>query len=336
MNVVWFWTLATMLTAYAVLDGYDLGVGALHLWIAQGDEERRIALNAIGPVWNGNEVWLIAAGGMMVVSFPRVYASGFSGFYLALMVALWLLILRGVSIEFRSKLESPLWRSLWDSGFWFGSFLLCLLLGVALGNVLRGLPIGQDGFFQGSFGLLLNPYSLLTGILSLVVLPWHGANYLRVKAEGELLARAEKWSWWLLWLAALLVIGVTLATFRVRNEVFGSFRDHAVFFFFPLLTLAGLVLGFMSRRSERASWAFRASTLTVAGLLGSAAATVYPNLLISTLNPQYSLTIHNAASSPHALRASFIANVVGMIGVIVYSTYVHRIFRGKVRLDGHY
>src|SRR5579885_3703372 len=174
MNITWFWVLGAMLTAYAVLDGYDLGVGAVSLWIAKGDDQRRMALNAIGPVWNGNEVWLLAAGGMMVVSFPRVYAAGFSGFYLALMVVLWLLILRGVSIEFRSQVDHELWRAFWDVGFCVGSLLISLLLGVALGNVLRGLPIRPVGYFQGPFTLLLNPYSILTGFLSLVILAWHG------------------------------------------------------------------------------------------------------------------------------------------------------------------
>lgn len=322
-----------MLTAYAVLDGYDLGVGALHLLIARKDDERRIAINAIGPVWNGNEVWLIAAGGMMVVSFPRVYASGFSGFYLALMVVLWLLILRGVSIEFRGQLDNALWRSLWDTGFWFGSTLLALLLGVALGNVLRGLPLGPDGYFQGTFALLLNPYSLLTGILSLIVLGWHGTSYLRLKSEGALLERARKWSAHLWWAVAAVTAIATIATFEVRPSLAANFRSHPLGWIFPLLTALALAGGFLCRRGDLDRGAFRSSTLAILGLMGSAATSVYPNLLTSTLNPAYSLTVYNAAWSPLALRASLIANLFGMIGVIVYSTYVHRTFRGKVRLD---
>lgn len=335
MNIVWFWTLGGMLIAYSILDGYDLGVGALHLFIARGDHERRISINAIGPVWNGNEVWLVAAGGMMVVSFPRVYASGFSGFYLALMLVLWLLILRGVSIEFRSKLESGLWRSFWDTGFWFGSFLLCLLLGVALGNVLHGLPIGPSGFFQGTFALMLNPYSLLAGILSLALLPWHAANYLRTKTEGELLARAERWSRVLLCLVVLLVGVMTVVTFKIRPGIFASFRSHPLFFLFPVLTVAGLVLGFFAWRPGCSRIAFVASTLTIAGLLASAAATVFPDLLVSTIRPDYSLNIYNAASSHHALVVSFIANILGMVAVALYSAYVHRTFQGKVQLGSH-
>ena len=337
MNVAWFWVLSGMLAAYAVLDGYDLGVGTLSLWIAKGDDERRVVLNSIGPVWNGNEVWLLAAGGMMVVSFPRVYASAFSGFYLALMLVLWLLILRGVSIELRSQSKNPLWRALWDAGFWVGSLLLALLLGVALGNVVRGLPIGPDGYFQGTFALMLNPYALLTGILNVVVLAWHGSNYLRVKTEGALLARAVRWSRTLWWLVVAMVIVVTGATFMVLAGSPRTFQAYPVAWAVPFLILAGLVWGFLSRGEDRGSAAFRSSTLLILALMVTAALTVFPNLLPSTLNPQYSLNIYNAASSHHALRVSLIANAVGMIGVIVYSTYVHRVFHGKVRLDeGHY
>ncbi len=334
LNVVWFWALAAMLTTYATLDGYDLGVGSLHLWIARGDTERRIALNAIGPLWNGNEVWLIASGGLMVVSFPRVYASGFSGFYLALIVALWLLVLRGVSIEFRSQIDNSLWKALWDVSFWLGSWLLAFLLGVALGNVVRGLPVGADGYFQGSFALLLNPYSLLVGVLSVIVLAWHGANYLRLKTEDTLPERALHTSA-RLWVLVVILTGLTtVATYFTRPDAGQKFISHPLALIFPLITLAGLVGGFFSRRANDRV-AFRSSTLVIVGLMGSAAASIFPDLLTSTLNPAYSLSVYNAASSPHALRAAFIANAIGMVGVIAYSTYIHRKFRGKVRLGRH-
>lgn len=337
INAIWFWVLGAMLTAYAVLDGYDLGVGSMSLWIAKTDEERRLALNSIGPVWNGNEVWLLAAGGMMVVSFPRVYAVGFSGFYLALMLVLWLLILRGVSIEFRSQSQNPLWRALWDAGFWVGSFLLALLLGVALGNVVRGLPIGADGNFQGTFALMLNPYALLTGILSVVVLAWHGSNYLRVKTEGPLFERAVRWSRTLWWIVVAMVIVVTIATFIVLSGSPRTFQVYPAAWVIPFFILAALVWGFWSRGGDRSNGAFRSSVLLVVALMLTAALTVFPNLLPSTVSPEYSLNIYNSASSPHALRVSLIANVFGMIAVVVYSSYVHRVFHGKVRLEeGHY
>ncbi|HXH50414.1 MAG TPA: cytochrome d ubiquinol oxidase subunit II [Terriglobia bacterium] len=337
INVIWFFVLGAMLTAYTVLDGYDLGVGSLSLWIARNDDERRMALNSIGPVWNGNEVWLLAAGGMLVVSFPRVYAVGFSGFYLALMLVLWLLILRGVSIEFRSQSRNPLWRDLWDAGFWVGSLLLALLLGVALGNVVRGLPIGADGYFQGTFALMLNPYALLTGILTVVVLAWHGTNYLRVKTEGALFERAVRWSRTLWWIVVAMVIVVTIATFVVLSGSPRTFNVYPAAWVLPLFILVGLVWGFFSRGENRSTSAFRSSSLLIIALMLTAALTVFPNLLPSTVDPQYSLNIYNSASSPHALRVSLIANAFGMIAVIVYSTYVHRVFHGKVRLDeGHY
>ncbi len=337
MNVIWFFVLGAMLTAYTVLDGYDLGVGSLSLWIAKNDDERRLVLNSIGPVWNGNEVWLLAAGGMMVVSFPRVYAAGFSGFYLALMLVLWLLILRGVSIEFRSQSQNPLWRALWDAGFWVGSILLALLLGVALGNVVRGLPIGSDGNFQGTFALMLNPYALLTGILTVVVLAWHGSNYLRVKTEGALFERAVKWSRTLWWIAVAMVVVTTLATFIMLAGSPRSFQVYPAAWVIPFFIAAGLIWGYMSRSADRSTAAFRSSTVVIVALMLTAALTVFPNLLPSTINPQYSLNIYNAASSPHALRVSLIANGFGMIAVVIYHTYVHRVFHGKVRLDqGHY
>jgi cytochrome bd ubiquinol oxidase subunit II len=337
MNIIWFWTIGAMLIAYAVLDGYDLGVGALHPWLAKTDSERRMVLNSIGPVWNGNEVWLLAGGGMLVVAFPRVYAVGFSGFYLALMVVLWLLILRGVSIEFRGQLEDPLWRTLWDTGFWLGSLLISLLLGVALGNVLRGLPIGQDGTFQGTFALMLNPYSVLTGLLSVAVLGWHGANYLRVKCDGDLLTRARAWSAGLWWAVMAMTVVVTIGTFVARPTTPANFRAFALAALLPVITLVALGWGFIARKPERDSSAFRSSTLLIISLLGTAAATVFPNLLTSTISPDFSLTLYNAASTPHALRAAFLANIFGMIAVITYTTLVHRYFSGRVgEGEGHY
>lgn len=337
MNVTWFFLLGAMLTAYTVLDGYDLGVGSLSLWIAKNDGERRLALNSIGPVWNGNEVWLLAAGGMLVVSFPRVYAAGFSGFYLALMLVLWLLILRGVSIEFRSQSTNPLWRAVWDAGFWFGSILLALLLGVALGNVVRGLPIGTDGYFHGTFALMLNPYALLTGILTVAVLAWHGANYLRVKTEGALFERAVRWSRMLWWITLGMVIVTTVATFIMLAGSPRTFQVYPLAWAIPLFIPVALVWGFLSGGADRSAAAFRSSVLLIIALMLTAALTVFPNLLPSTINPQYSLNIYNAASSPHALRVSLIANAIGMIAVIIYHTYVHRVFHGKVKLEeGHY
>jgi cytochrome d ubiquinol oxidase subunit II len=331
MSIAWFWVLGIMLTAYAVLDGYDLGVGAVHLWLARGEQERRVSINAIGPVWNGNEVWLIAAGGMMVVSFPRVYASSFSGFYLALMLVLWLLILRGISIEFRSQFDHPMWRAFWDACFWIGSLLLTFLLGVALGNVLGGLPVARDGYFQGTFALLLNPFSILTGLLSTVTLVWHGTNYLQVKAEGGLLRRARRWSRTLWYIEAPLFLATTAVTLVRFERIRGNFVKYPAAFAFPMIALGGLVAGYFYCGSEKDRCAFRSSAALIVGLMGSAAASMFPDLLYSTLNPKYSLTVWNAASSPHALWTAFLANLIGMVAVGFYSFRLHRLFSGKVR-----
>ena len=335
IHALWFGLLGVMLAVYAVLDGYDLGAGAAHLWLARSDAERRIVLNSIGPVWNGNEVWLLAAGGMMVVSFPRLYAAAFSGFYLALVLVLWLLILRGVSIEFRSKIAHELWRALWDAGFCIGSLLLALLLGVALGNVLRGLPIGPQGVFQGTFAIMLNPYALLTGVLSVAVLAWHGMNFLRGKTEGVLHERALRWSSRLWWAALLLALGTTAATFTLRAGIGFNFARAPWALALPALSLFGFAWSQTGSGDAGDRRAFAGSTLAIIGLLGSAAATVYPALLPSTLSPAYSLTIDNAASSPHAMITAFIANLVGMVVVAGYSLYLHRLFRGKTRLGRH-
>ncbi len=332
MNQLWFWWLAGMFAVYALLDGYDLGVGAIYLWLPREGDSRGFALAAIGPVWNGNEVWLIAAGGLLVVSFPRVYALGFSGFYLALMLVLWFLILRGVAIEFRGQLAQPLWSDFWDAGFGVASLALALLLGVALGNLVRGLPIA-GGSFQGSFALLLNPYALLVGLLSLALLAWHGANYLRFKTDPPLQTRAREYSRRLYLATLFLAVVVTIYTY-IAGYI-GDFGSHPLFWIFPLVTLAGLALAAAAGR-RRDLAAFYASMLVIAGLLGSAAATVFPNLLRSTLGSGDSLTIYNAASSPLALKAAFIANAIGLLAVIAYTYYIHRIFRGKVQTPGYH
>lgn len=335
MSTIWFWTLAGMLTTYAALDGYDLGVGALHLWLARDDHERRIGLNAIGPVWNGNEVWLIATGGMLVVTFPRVYAAAFSGFYLALIVVLWLLVLRGIAIEFRGQIGHALWSNFWDATFGMASLALTLLLGVALGNLVRGLPIGADGYFVGSFTLMLNPYAMLTGLLSLCVLSWHGLNFMRTKAEGELLARARRWSR-PFWGAALgLALLATAATHAARPDMFANFRHYPIALALPILALCGFGWGqgWKTGGSDRRS--FAGSTLAIMGLLGSAAATAFPNLLRSSLAPGYSLTVYNAASGTHGLITALVANGIALTVVVSYSIYIHRVFRGAVRLGSH-
>ncbi|HXY41811.1 MAG TPA: cytochrome d ubiquinol oxidase subunit II, partial [Vicinamibacteria bacterium] len=213
INDAWFVVLAAMLTGYAVLDGFDLGTGVVHLLVGRSQRERATLIDVIGPVWNGNEVWLLAAGGSMVVAFPRVYATGFSGFYLALMLVLWLLLGRGLAIEFRHQLDSELWRDAWDVVFAVASTLLAVLFGVAVGNVLHGLPLDANGEFLGSFTLLLNPFSILCGVLSLAVLALHGAAWLALKTTAAVQQRARRFSRGLFWAVVALLAAVVAASF---------------------------------------------------------------------------------------------------------------------------
>jgi cytochrome d ubiquinol oxidase subunit II len=331
INEAWFLVLAAMLTTYAVLDGFDLGVGVLHLLLARTEEEREAGINAIGPVWNGNEVWLIAVGGSMVVAFPHVYAAAFSGFYLAVMLVLWLLILRGLGIEFRHQVDNPLWRQAWDVTFSLASILLAVLFGVALGNVLRGVPLDAVGEFQGSFALLLNPFSVLGGILSLVVLSLHGAAYLAMKTDGELHARARRAVGGLWWLVLVLLAAMVAGSFPVRPDFARNFLLAPGFFAVPLFGVACLIVlrAFWSAGQDRR--AFLASAGTIVGILGSAAVGLFPRLLPSPAGSGgVSLDIYNAAAPRESLRIALSVCLVGMGIVVIYLTRIYRLWSGKV------
>lgn len=331
INTAWFVVLAAMLAAYAVLDGFDLGVGALHLFVGRTREEREVAINAIGPVWNGNEVWLIAAGGSMVVAFPHLYAAAFSGFYLALMLVLWLLILRGVGIEFRHQVDNPMWQDAWDVTFAGSSALLAVLFGAAFGNVLRGVPFDANGEFTGSFALLLNPFALLCGVLGLVTLALHGAAYLVVKTEGPLQARARAWML-PLWMLTMVVLAVVVgSSFLVRPDFTSNFVSAPVLLLVPATGLAAAVALLFFARRRNDTRAFLASSLFIVGVLGSAAAGLYPRLLpalAGSLHP--SLDIYNSASPARSQEIALAIYLVGIAIVLVYLVNLYRVWRGKV------
>jgi cytochrome d ubiquinol oxidase subunit II len=337
INTIWFFVLAGMLTTYAVLDGFDLGVGALHLLVARTEEEREAGINAIGPVWNGNEVWLMAAAGSMVVAFPHLYASAFSGFYLALMLVLWLLVLRGLGIEFRHQIDSLLWRQAWDVVFSLSSILLAVLFGVAFANVLRGVPLDAFGEFQGTFALLLNPFSLLGGVLSLAVLSLHGAAYLAMKTEGELHARARRAVGALWWAVTGLLAATVAASFPVRPDFANNFVHAPALFVVPAFGVACLFALRASWSAGRDGRAFFASAGTIVGILGSAAVGLFPRLLPSTAgNLGQTLDIYNAAAPPHSLRIALGIYLVGIGIVIIYLTRIYRVWRGKVGREDTY
>ena len=339
LGTLWFWIVALMLAAYVVLDGFDLGVGAVYLFVARTEDERQQALRSIGPVWDGNEVWLLAAGGTLFFAFPLLYASSFSGFYLPLMIVLWLLILRGISIELRSHLDDPLWKSFFDGLFAFSSTLLAIFYGAALANVVRGVPIGSDDYFflplwtdwqPGPHPGILDWYTVLGGVLALIALAMHGALYLFLKTEGDLEKRSRNLAA-KLWIAiiALTVISIP-ATVLARPDSLHNYQEHPIAFLFPCFVLASLLIVFAAMRAKRALTAFLASCVYLAAMLAGAAAGLFPVLLPTVGTEGRNITIANALAGEHTLRVGLIWWTVGTLLAIGYSTTVFWLFRGKV------
>src|SRR5512142_2084164 len=309
LNTVWFVLIGVLLTGYAVLDGFDLGVGVLHLF-ARGEEERRIHINAIGPVWDGNEVWLLTAGGALFAAFPVVYATVFSGFYLALMLVLVALILRAVSFEFRGKVASAGWRRLWDWAIGLGSLVPSIVFGVAVGNLLRGLPFDADGNLDVTLFGLLNPYALLIGVLSLATFLMHGATYLTLKTGGALQDRMAR-------LAANLWVGyvVTFVLASVATFVAAPWIYRAPGPSIPTIVCVAALLASefvlpLALRDRRFGRAFLASSVAIAAQIGLAAAALYPRLVPARPDLERSLTIFNAASSPRTLTTMLVIALV--------------------------
>lgn len=332
LNTIWFILFGVLITGYAILDGFDLGAGILHLW-TRNEPWRRISINAIGPVWDGNEVWLLTAGGALFAAFPIVYATVFSGFYLALMLLLVALIGRAVAIEFRGKVDNPAWRRLWDWVFGLGSLLPAILFGVAVGNILRGLPIDEKGMFTGSFLGLLNPYAVLVGLVSLAMCTMHGSVYLTMKTDGEQRLWARKWASnaWIAFVALYFL--ATLATVFVSPFLFQSLPGNPLFWVVFLLELAGMIYLPVALKAGRFGRAFLASAVTIAGAIGVAALSLYPRLVPSLTSLDYSLTITTASSTPRTLAVMLVIALLGMPLVIAYTIYIYRVFRGKVVLD---
>lgn len=334
LNTIWFGLFGVLIIGYAILDGFDLGVGVLSLF-ARGDHEKRIHLNAIGPVWDGNEVWLLTGGGALFAAFPEVYATVFSGFYLALMLLLVALIARAVSFEFRSKVESPAWRRAWDLAFGLGSLLPAILFGVAVGNVLRGVPLTEDGQFAGTFLGLLNPFALLVGILSLAMFTTHGAIYLAGKTEGALQARAEKAA--ALGYRAWLVLYAAATAWAVLGapHLFDGVLARPLFWIGLVLVLGGLVALPGALKQRRFHRAFLSSSVAIGSMTALAGISLYPRLVPALGDLSRSLDIWNAASTPRTLTVMLVIALVGMPVVLAYTIAIHRVFRGRVVLDEH-
>ena len=329
LNTAWFLVLAFLLAGYAVLDGFDLGIGTIHLLLGRSREDRGRLIDSIGPVWNGNEVWLLGTGGALVAAFPNLYAASFSGFYLALMLVLWLLLLRGLGIEFRHQIHDPLWEHAWDVVFSIASLLLALLFGVALGNVLRGVPFDEHGEFRGTFAVLLNGFSILGGLLSVVTLAMHGASWAALKLDGDLQQRARRFAA-SGWIGSAVLLGAMIAaSFVVRPDFTRNFTQYPLLLVVPAFTLAslGLTRYFVGRDDRRA---FLASSGYIAGVLASIAAGLYPMLLPSSAGTAFpGLDIYNAAAPFGSLRAALIMYIIGISIVIVYLVNIYRVWKGK-------
>ena len=346
METVWFVLVAFMLVAYVVLDGFDLGAGIIHLFVAHTNEERRMVLRAIGPVWDGNEVWLIAGGGTLFFAFPLLYASSFSGFYLPLNMVLWLLILRGIGIEFRMHIDNQVWRDFFDGLFSIGSLLLAIFFATALGNVIRGVPFRPDHYFfeplwtnfvPGPDAGVLDWYTVLAGVVGLIALTVHGANYLALKTEGDLGRRSRAAAKSLSPLLAALTVASCVATLLVRPQVTHNYTAHPIGFLIPIFVVASLTIMFVSHRKKDDRTAFLSSCAYLAFMLIGAAFALYPSVLPSS-NPQVAdLTIHNAAAGSYSLTYGLIWWSIGILIAIGYFVLIYRMFRGKVSLEsgGH-
>lgn len=328
MSSAGFCVIAFMLTAYVLLDGFDLGVAAIAPFIGRDERERGAAMASIGPFWNGNEVWLIASGAALFALFPRAYASSFSGFYLPFIIVLWLLMFRGMSLELRHHFPSRIWREFWDAAFTVASALLIFIFGVALGNVLRGFPLDAAGYFRGTFGYLLNPYALLVGVFALGVLGLHGATFAAMRIEGVPGDRARRLSSQFFWIVVALFVAVTVATFCVRGA-----PGAPIVALLGVLSVAALAALAVALRRASAAGAFAASSAFIGALMASAATAIYPFLLPAVAGGAGGITIFDAAPSAAALACALVVTILGSIAVLIYGSFVWRRMGGKVSVE---
>ncbi|MEQ8168975.1 MAG: cytochrome d ubiquinol oxidase subunit II [Candidatus Eremiobacterota bacterium] len=329
LETIWFILWGLLWAVYFMLDGFDLGLGTLMPFLAKNEENKKIIYNSIGPFWDGNEVWLISAGGVTFAAFPKTYAVMFSSMYSALMLVLFALIIRGISIEFRGKLDHPLWKKIWDTGLVAGSFLPAVLLGVAFANIFQGIPIDGDGIYRGNLFTLLNPYGLLGGVFFLLLFLLHGSLWLAIKSEGELNNRAAGLSE-ILWVTLLVVTLIFLLVTKLLTGLFDNYIHMPVLFIIPLLTVTGLVLSrlFIYKKSWWKAWFSSCLTILSATFFGVTG--LYPAMLPSSIDPSFSLTVYNSSSSPLTLKIMLVVALVFVPIVIIYQTWVYSLFKDKL------
>ncbi len=360
LKIIWWLLVGALLIGFALLGGFDLGVGTLLPFVAQTDKQRRVLLNSVGPTWEGNQVWLLTAGGAMFAAWPLVYAAAFSGFYWAMLLVLFALFFRPVGFEYRSKIQNPRWRAAWDWGLFVGGFVPALVFGVAFGNLLQGVPFQYDEFvrpqYTGSFWALLNPFALLAGIISLTMLVMHGAVFLQMRTEAEIFARAKKAVriFGIVFLVAFAIAGLWQAYgiegYRIVSSpdtgsafspldkkvevVAGAWmQNYAVCswtLLAPILAFAGAILALILSALNRPGLAFIFSGSALAGVILTAGFAMYPFIIPSSSHPDGSLTIFDATSSHRTLNLMFIAVVVFLPIVLAYTSWVYRVMRGKI------
>lgn len=329
LQTIWFFLWGLLWALFFMTDGFDFGIGTLYPFLGKCDEDKRIMINVLGPLWDGNEVWLITAGGVTFAAFPMVYAVMFSSLYSALMLILFALILRGVSFEFRGKVDDPRWRKIWDTCIFIGSFFPALLFGVAFANIFQGIPIDENGLYHGTLFTLLNPYGLVGGVLFVFLFLVHGALWLAIKTEGELHHRAAHTAN-LLWPVLVCVAVVFLITSKFSTRLYDNYFAHPIFFVEIIITVLALlgIKFFLTKQAYFKAWF--SSALTIVGSTFFGVIGLYPAMLPSSLNPKFSLTAHNASSSPLTLKIMLIVVIMFIPVVIGYQLWAYNLFKGKV------
>ena len=359
LRVIWWALLGVLLIGFAIMDGFDLGVAMWLPWLARTDSERRILINSIGPTWEGNQVWFILGGGAIFAAWPSLYALSFSGFYLAMFVVLLALILRPVGFKYRSKLPNPMWRSFWDGALFIGGFVPALIFGVAIGNVIQGVPFHFDEFlrpfYTGTFLALLNPFAVLSGLLSVLMLAMHGAFFINLKTEGPLQARAIKaarvtgfllitlfiiagaWSLQLIkgyQLTSMLAHDgpsnpLHKSVIQANGAWFNNYQNFPATMLLPLMGIIGAFIATLFAKRQ-ALTAFIMSALSIAGIIGTVGVSMFPFILPSSSNPAHSLLVWDSSSSQLTLFIMLIATVLFLPIVLTYTAWVYRVLRGKV------
>ena len=329
LQTIWFFLWGLLWAVFFMTDGFDFGIGTLYPFLGKTDEDKRIMINSLGPLWDGNEVWLITAGGVTFAAFPVVYSVMFSSLYSALMLILFALILRGVSFEFRGKIDDPRWRKIWDTCIFIGSLVPALLFGVAFANIFQGIPIDHNGIYHGTLFTLLNPYGLLGGILFVLLFMTHGALWISIKSEGDLQERAVSTAK-NLWPVLLGVAVVFLIASKFYTRLYDNYIKHPVFLIVILITVLALlsIRLFLLRKTFFKAWF--ASALTIVGATFFGVIGLFPNMFPSSLNPRYSLSAYNASSSPLTLKIMLIVVIIFIPVVIAYQIWAYNLFKGKV------